>query len=205
MVLVLVGHGEEGGKFVIGDKDHNCRLTKLDLEASVRRTKAKVWLISTACYSREWESPFWSLLAAAEPGQGAPSLAVSGSEKARGGFLVNALLAKPAHAFNLNGPCPASVDNHGNRGQQHPHDFGPNKPVKPSRCSLMRSLTYVMEWIHHRIEYTQMRICALGPVQYQTRIPSLSNLSNRGQPLYTASHAFPPRSHVAKHRLTWQA
>jgi hypothetical protein len=34
MVLVLVGHGEDGGIFVIGDEDNNCRLTKLELEES---------------------------------------------------------------------------------------------------------------------------------------------------------------------------
>jgi hypothetical protein len=36
MVLVLVGHGELRNIFVIGDEDNNCRLTKLELEASVR-------------------------------------------------------------------------------------------------------------------------------------------------------------------------
>jgi hypothetical protein len=35
MVLVLVGHGEEGGVFVIGDEDNSCRLTKLELEVAV--------------------------------------------------------------------------------------------------------------------------------------------------------------------------
>ena len=127
LVPVLAGHGEPGGVFRVGgDEDGNdcSKLRKGELEASLCNTNATVWLISTACYSGAWESPKWTLLAAAQAEEEAPSLAISASEKVRGGFFANALMAHHADEFKLAAPCPALVDNNGNCGQQRPHDFG---------------------------------------------------------------------------------
>lgn len=152
LVLVLAGHGDPGGVFKIGDIDDEngslYDLTKAQLEDVLGDTKATVWLISTACYSGAWESPKWTLLAAAEADEEAPSLVVSASEKVRGGFFANALVAQLADEFKLVAPCPASVDEKGIRGQQHLHDFGPGKSVEPSRSTPKRSLDDVREWIH---------------------------------------------------------
>lgn len=151
LVLILAGHGELGGVFKIGEAENICELTKDELEASLGNTKATVWLISTACYSETWESPKWTLLAAAQADEEAPSLAaVSALEKVRGGFFVNALVAQHVNEFKLIAPCPASVDDNGNRGQQqHPHDFGPGKSVQPSRSTpkRKRNLDEVRDWI----------------------------------------------------------
>ena len=150
LVLILAGHGELGGVFKIGDEAENiCELTKDELEASLGNTKATVWLISTACYSETWESPKWTLLTAAQADEEAPSLAaVSALEKVRGGFFVNALVAQHVNEFKLIAPCPASVDDNGNRGQQqHPHDFGPGKSVQPSRSIPKRNLDEGRDWI----------------------------------------------------------
>jgi hypothetical protein len=73
---------------------------------------------------------------------------------------VNALLAEHADEFNLN----ALVDKHGHRGQQHPHDFGSDKPVQLSRSFLKRSLHCVTKWIHHWRDhigrvYTSANLC----------------------------------------------
>ena len=65
LVLVLVGHGEDGA-FVISNDTDECELRKEEIEAVVRRTKGTIWLINTSCHSGNWESPCWSLLAAAE-------------------------------------------------------------------------------------------------------------------------------------------
>jgi hypothetical protein len=149
LVLVLAGHGALGGVFKIGDEDGNvCELTKGELEKFLGDTKATVWLINTACFSGAWESPKWTLLAAAQADEEAPSLAVSASEKVRGGFFVNALVAQHANEFKIIAPCPASVDDNGNRGQQHPHDFSPGKSVRPSGSTPKRSLDGVRDWIH---------------------------------------------------------
>ena len=101
LVLVLAGHGEVDGAFKIGDDEdgNDCELTKAELEASLGDTKAIVWLISTACFSGAWESPKWTLLAAAQANEEAPSLAVSASNKVRGGFFASALLAQHADEF----------------------------------------------------------------------------------------------------------
>ena len=151
LVLILAGHGDLDGVFKIGDIDEGgnvCKLTKVELEESLGDTKATVWLISTACYSGAWESPKWTLLAAAQTDEEAPSLAISASNKVRGGFFANALVAQHANEFKLIAPCPASVDNEGNRRQQHPHDFGGSKSVRPSRSIPKRSLDDVRDWIH---------------------------------------------------------
>ena len=149
LVLILAGHGELGSVFKIGDEDGNaCELTKAELEESLGDTKATVWLISTARYSGAWESPKWTLLAAAQADEEAPSLVVPASEKVRGGFFANALVAQHADEFKLIAPCPTSVDDNRNRGQQHPHDFGPGKSVRPSRSTPKRSLDDVRDWIH---------------------------------------------------------
>jgi hypothetical protein len=92
--------------------------------------------------------------------EGVVTSLASSSEKTRGGFFVNALLAEHADEFNLN----ALVDKHGNRGQQHPHDFGSDKPVQLSRSFLKRSLHCVTKWIHHWRDhigrvYTSANLC----------------------------------------------
>ena len=194
LVLVMAGHGEPGGVFKIGEgnndedsnedcnnnEDHNDEegkdahqtkvenqtklenLTRAELEMALGETKATVWLINTTCYSGAWESPKWTLLAAAQADEEPPSLAVSASNK--GEFFANALMAQHANEFNLVAPCPASVDDNGSRGQQHPHDFGPGRSVRPSRSIPKRSLHDVREWIHDwrdRIGrvYTSASVC----------------------------------------------
>jgi len=177
LVLVLVGHGERDGVFIIGDDNQECKLRKPELEECVRGTKGTIWLINTACHSREWESPHWFLFAATEADQEVPSIAVSGSDKVRRGFFVNALLAEYANEFNLTAPCPASVDEHGHRGQQRPHDFGPDKSVRPSCSSPKRSLHDVCEWINHWRDhigrvYTSANVCFRPcPVSKPNSIP----------------------------------
>ena len=47
----------------------------------------------------------------------------------------------------ISAPYPASVDNNGNRALQHPHDFGPDKMVIPSRILLKLTLQNVSDWI----------------------------------------------------------
>ncbi|KIM48438.1 hypothetical protein M413DRAFT_7372 [Hebeloma cylindrosporum] len=132
LILVLVGDGEGDGVFIIGnDGDENdCELSKEELELALRNVKATVWLINTACYSGAWESPKWTLLAAAQDDD-APSSDVLASGKARGGFFANVVMAQHADEFQLAAPCP-SVDDSEN--QQRLHGFGPGEAVKPS-CS----------------------------------------------------------------------
>ena len=133
LVLVLVGHGDPNDVFKIGDEDHDSSLydlTKAEVEHALGDTKASVWLISRACYSGAWESPKWTLLAAAEADEEASSSAVSVSKKVRGGFFANALLAQLADEFKLNAPCPASVDKNGICGQRQSKDFGSGKFVQ---------------------------------------------------------------------------
>jgi hypothetical protein len=141
------------------------------LEESLGDTTATVWLINTACFSRAWESPKWTLLAAAQADEEAPSLAVSASNKVRGGFFANALLAQHADEFQLIAPCPASVDNNGNRGQQHPHDFGPGKPVQPSCSTPRRSLDGVRDWIHGWRDHIG-RVYTSASVCFKSRPPA---------------------------------
>lgn len=148
LVLVLAGHGEDNGAFVIGDEKTSCELRKGELEAALRGTKGNVVLINTACYSGSWESASWDLIAAAGADQQAQSLSVSGSGECRGGFFTNALIAEHAREFTISAPCPASVDKYGNRATQHPHGFGPDKTVIPSRIFPIPSLQNVLDWIH---------------------------------------------------------
>lgn len=148
LVLFLAGHGDPNGVFKIGDEDDSLSLSKAELERALGNTKATVWLSNTACYSGAWESPKWTLLAASEADEEAPSLAVSASEKVRGDFFANALVAQLANEFGLTAPCPGSVDENGLCGQQWSHDFGPGKSVQPSRSTSKRSLYDVREWIH---------------------------------------------------------
>jgi len=146
LVLVLVGHGDpSAGSFIIGEKEMQSMLTKKLLERAVTETKGTIFLINTACYSGSWESPCWTLLAAAASHEEAPSIAASGSGKCRGGFFTNALIAEHMHEFGINAPRPASVDDTGYRGPQCTHDFSSEKPTNPSRRLPKPSLR---DWIH---------------------------------------------------------
>jgi hypothetical protein len=147
LILVLAGHGDKNGVFMIGDEKADCELRKEELEVVLEGTKGDVLLINTSCYSGSWESPSWKLIAAAGAGQEAQSISVSGSGECRGGFFSNALIAEYAHEFMITAPCPASVDNNGNRALQHPHDFGPDKMVIPSRILPKLTLQNVSDWI----------------------------------------------------------
>ncbi|KDR80515.1 hypothetical protein GALMADRAFT_240808 [Galerina marginata CBS 339.88] len=144
LVLLLVGHGNQNGVFEVGTD----KLKIKELERSVRGTKGTVFLITTACYSGAWQSPLWTLIAAAEANEESVSIVVSGSGQVRGGFFANALLAEHANEFNINVPCAGSVNEHGIRGQQHPHDFGPNSPRLPSASFRHQSLQAVRESMH---------------------------------------------------------
>src|SRR5258707_306604 len=147
LILVLAGHGDKNGVFMIGDEKADCELRKEELEVALEGTKGDVLLINTSCYSGSWESPSWKLIAAAGAGQEAQSISVSGSGECRGGFFSNALIAEYAHEFMITAPCPASVDDNGNRALQHPHDFGPDKMVIPSRILPKLTLQNVSDWI----------------------------------------------------------
>jgi hypothetical protein len=147
LVLVLVGHGDPAtGSFIVGDNEMQGILTKKLLEHAVTRTKGTIFLLSTACYSGSWESPCWTLLAAAASHEEAPSIAASGSGKCR--FFTSALIAEHAHEFGINTPHPASVDETGYSGSQYAHDFGHEKPTNPSRRLPKPSLQGVCDWIH---------------------------------------------------------
>lgn len=60
LVLALVGHGLEDGVFLTDEEPFR----KADLELCIQGTKGIIWLISTACFSGAWISPYWWLLAA---------------------------------------------------------------------------------------------------------------------------------------------
>lgn len=135
LVLVLAGHGDENGAFIIGDEKADCELRKGELEAVLEGTKGDILLINTSCFSGSWESPSWKLIAAAGADQGAQSISVSGSGECRGRFFSN---AEYAHEFMITAPCPASVDNDGNRALQH---------VIPSRILPKLTLQNVSDWI----------------------------------------------------------
>ena len=143
LVLVLVGHGLEDGVFLINEEPFR----KADLELCVQGSKGIIWLISTACYSGAWTSPCWWLLAASGPDEMAPSICISNSNKCRGGFFVNSLIAEHADEYGPIAPCSGSVDDEGNRTNQHPHDFH-KFHVQPCRPSHRRSLCEVKQWIH---------------------------------------------------------
>ena len=147
LILVLAGHSDENGAFIIGDEMADCELRKGELEAVLGGTKGDVLLINTSCFSGSWESPSWKLIAAAGADQEAQSISVLGFGECRGGFFSNALIAEHAHEFMITAPCPASVDNDGNRALQHPHNFGPDKMVIPSHILLKLTLQNVSDWI----------------------------------------------------------
>ncbi|KAF8228572.1 hypothetical protein L208DRAFT_1403557, partial [Tricholoma matsutake] len=147
LILILVGHGDENGAFIISDEKADCELRKGELEAIIGGTKGDVLLIHTLCFSGSWESPSWKLIAAAGADQEAQSISVLGSGECRGGFFLNALIMEHAHEFMITAPCPTSVDNNGNQALQHPHDFGPDKMVIPSRILPKLTLQNVTDWI----------------------------------------------------------
>jgi hypothetical protein len=149
LVLVLAGHGRQcDGAFVIGNKDNNIHLEKYQLEQVVNGTRAKVFLINTACFSGQWTSPHWTLLAGAESDDEAVSIAQSNSDEFRGGIFTNALIAQHADEFCIRAPRPAVIDSLGIRGKQHDHDFGPNTGAVTSRRSPSRSLADVLVWMN---------------------------------------------------------
>jgi hypothetical protein len=151
LVLVLVGHGDadDHHSFLIGDNPNSCvRLTKTQLEWAVHGTKGDILLISTACYSGSWKSQYWTLLAAAEANQEAPSIVASGSKEYRGGFFANSLLAEYADEFKIRPPYPGLVDETGQRMEQKEHDFGPTNTTCASPCLPKRSLQAIRNWIH---------------------------------------------------------
>ncbi|KAF8220382.1 hypothetical protein L208DRAFT_760611 [Tricholoma matsutake] len=85
-------------------------------------------LINTDCSSGSPAISYWTLLAAAGADRLAPSMAESGS----GGFrrvsrrflhqCTNYRACKRIFT-SVKASCTASLDENGNRGQQHPHDF----------------------------------------------------------------------------------
>jgi hypothetical protein len=102
LVLVSVGHGcPVDGSFEIGNDESSIRLRKERLEGILHSKKGKVFVITTACFSGSWVSTHWTLLAAAQAHQEAPSIVESGSGQFRGGFFTNALVAEHADEFNI--------------------------------------------------------------------------------------------------------
>ena len=118
------------------------------MEIHVEGTKGTVFLITTACYSGTRASEHWTLLAAAGPDEEGPSIVVSASEKHLGGFFTNVFIAEHTNQYQINAPCPGSVDVNGHRGPENIHDLGPSKPVKPFFRFPKPSLKGVCDWIH---------------------------------------------------------
>jgi hypothetical protein len=151
LVLVLVGHGDADDQhsFFVGDNPNSYfRLTKNDLEEAVHGTKGHILLISTACFSGSWKSQYWTLLAAAETDQEAPSIVVSGSNEFRGGFFTDSLLAEYTDEFKISPPYPGLVDETGRQAEQKEHDFGPTSTIHPSPCLPKCSMQAILNWMH---------------------------------------------------------
>ena len=54
LVLVLAGHSNENGAFIISNEKADCELQKGELEAVLAGTKGDVLLINTSCFSGSW-------------------------------------------------------------------------------------------------------------------------------------------------------
>ncbi|KAK0240279.1 hypothetical protein EDD85DRAFT_824932 [Armillaria nabsnona] len=95
LVIILCGHVDVEGKFLIGSGEGGRRqLEKGELEVSVRTCKGKVTVITTACHGGLWTSELWSLVAAAPASQESVSIVASESDQYRGGIFTSALLTE---------------------------------------------------------------------------------------------------------------
>ncbi|KAF5376237.1 hypothetical protein D9615_008566 [Tricholomella constricta] len=149
LILVLVGHGSnQNGSFLVGDSHKSWEISKETLEFHLAGTKGRIVLISTASYSGGWESPHWTLPAAAGANQEAPSIVISGSEQHRRCFFMNALFAEFADEDNIKSPRPGLVNDNGHRGCQPQRDFGPEKSVIALPRVPQRSTQDIFDWIH---------------------------------------------------------
>ncbi|PBK78004.1 hypothetical protein ARMSODRAFT_946857 [Armillaria solidipes] len=95
LIIILCGHGDIEGKFLIGSGEGVCRqLAKEELQASVRTCKGQVTVITTACHGGLWTSELWDLVAAAPASQESDSIVASESGQYRGGIFTSALLTE---------------------------------------------------------------------------------------------------------------
>ncbi|KAF7341353.1 hypothetical protein MVEN_01871800 [Mycena venus] len=107
IVVVLCGHEEGTGKVIIGEPGaYQDLLSKTQVEIALQDVKvprSRVFLISIACYSGQWRSPSWTLLAAADFEQTSATMSTSGS---RGSVFTYALLGERADGHGWTAPHP---------------------------------------------------------------------------------------------------
>lgn len=95
LIIILCGHGDIEGKFLIGSGEGVCRqLAKEELQASVRSCKGQITVVTTACHGGLWTSELWDLVAAAPASQESNSFVASESGQYRGGIFTSAILTE---------------------------------------------------------------------------------------------------------------
>ncbi|KAK0459584.1 uncharacterized protein EV420DRAFT_1641789 [Desarmillaria tabescens] len=109
LIIILCGHSDIEGKFLIGNGEGVCRqLTKDELEASVRTCKGKVMVITTACHGGLGTNNLWDLVAAAPTSQESSSIVASESNQHYGGVFTGALPAEHYSQAGIDMPRPGA-------------------------------------------------------------------------------------------------
>jgi len=104
LFVVLVGHGREDGGFCIGSVNSDVVLLKHNLELALEGFEGTTIVISTACFSGQWDSERWTLLAGAEKDKESVSISKSASGHCRGGIFVTSLMAAQAEKYGVLAP-----------------------------------------------------------------------------------------------------
>ena len=157
LFLVICGHGSEQGPVFLGNADNHVTLYPGDVEDALVGCTARVYLITTTCFSGSWKSQQWDLIAAAGVDQEAVSIIESSSGHFCGGVFTAALLAEHADQYGLRAPKPGRViytqDSNGNYSDFHErieHDFGPC--CDGQRCPMpllpRKHTSEVLAWLH---------------------------------------------------------
>jgi hypothetical protein len=157
LFLVICGHGSDRGGVFLGNVDNHVAFYRVDVEDALVGCTAKVYLITTACFSGAWKSQQWDLVAAAGVDQESVSIVQSESGHFRGGAFTAVLLAEHADQYDLRAPKPGPVtytpDSNGNYSSSRElieHYSGPAGPEKrrPKPLLPRKRTSEVLEWLH---------------------------------------------------------
>ncbi|KAJ7207495.1 hypothetical protein GGX14DRAFT_635293 [Mycena pura] len=115
-VIVICSHGEPNGDICLGAGSGLAveHLEQIQLEMALDQCACpicaeRLFIVSTACYSGQWRSPHWTLLAAAECNQQSNGMWPLASGETSKGFFTWAALAGQADEHGLSLPLAGEI------------------------------------------------------------------------------------------------